>query len=291
MDFFAVSVYFYEKQRKNMRDQAVLLSAVGAFEKQFGCRLCLHDYTGHLPKDVLPTYHLNPFCTGLKKSNPRLDPVCYSFDRNNVQDVLAKDPRPFLKHCPCGMTEAVFAVLLEHRLLGCVFAGPYAPADMGTVALSAPKLFQRPRNAARLPPVPKALDAFYAYGELISLEIARRAFLNPVLPSTEKETVQAFLDTDFSRNKGLDDIAAILSLSPARASERIHKLFGKGFTALLRERRLEAAKQLLRYSCFTIETVALRCGFRSGEYFHRVFHRECGMSPKEYRTAHAPPEV
>lgn len=274
-----------------MRNQTLLSNAVKAFEKQFSCRLCAHDYTGRFPEDVLPTFHLNPFCTELKTRHPSLHRICLFFDRNSVQELLAKNQRPFLKYCHCGMIEAVFPILSEHKLLGCIFAGPYSPEGAGAVALSGPKQFYHARNASRMSPVPKDLETFYAYGELIAMEIAHCITQNRAVPSTEKEMIQAFLEGNFSLNKGLDDVAAVLSLSTARASERIKKLFGKGFTALLRERRLEAAKQLLQHSCFTIETVALRCGFRSGAYFHRVFHAECGMSPLEYRTAHALPEV
>ena len=86
-----------------------------------------------------------------------------------------------------------------------------------------------------------------------------------------------------ARSAGLDELAEALSLTPARASEAVRKLFGSSFCALLREKRLEKAKLLLRNSAFTIDSVARRCGYRDGAYFHRVFRKAAGVTPLRYR--------
>ena len=54
-----------------MTDHDTLKNAVTVFERQFRCRVCLHDYMDKLPRGILPLYHLNPFCTGLKKKRPQ----------------------------------------------------------------------------------------------------------------------------------------------------------------------------------------------------------------------------
>ena len=64
----------------------------------------------------------------------------------------------------------------------------------------------------------------------------------------------------------------------------VRKMYGKTFTQLLTERRLENAKWLLRNKAlFTISKIAMVSGFRSTPYFHRVFLRAEGVTPSEFR--------
>jgi transcriptional regulator GlxA family with amidase domain len=47
--------------------------------------------------------------------------------------------------------------------------------------------------------------------------------------------------------------------------------------------RVERAKQLLARTTFSVESIAQLCGFASGPYFHRVFKRASGGTPRSYR--------
>lgn len=49
--------------------------------------------------------------------------------------------------------------------------------------------------------------------------------------------------------------------------------------------RLENAKKLMRYSFLSVEECALRSGFSSVQYFCRLFKKETGISPGEYRKS------
>ena len=82
-----------------------------------------------------------------------------------------------------------------------------------------------------------------------------------------------FFRTRHRQNVGLDDAAELLGLTPARASEKIKREFGRNFAVLLTEHRLKTACLLLENSMFTIEQIARQSGFSCGSYFFRLFTR------------------
>ncbi len=274
-----------------MNNRIYFKHAAAVFEEQFHCRLCLHDYTGRLPHDLLPSYHLNPFCTALKLHRKKVDRQCVAFDSGMVQERLSATHAFLVKRCPCGLLEGVFPVLSDDRLAGCIFAGPFRDGQRkktDSVTLeSAVMNFDRAEVAEVLPALPRNLKRFQVYGELLAGFLPLLAEeQQSVLPLGEREQIERFLEQNFHRNIGLSDIAELLSLSPSRASDRIRKIFGRGFCLLLREYRLNAARKLLARSCFPVEMIAARCGFTDGAYFHRIFHRETGMTPVTYRAQH-----
>jgi AraC-like DNA-binding protein len=53
----------------------------------------------------------------------------------------------------------------------------------------------------------------------------------------------------------------------------------------LQRYRVNQAKSLLKDSQKTIMEIALEVGFSDSGYFSRVFHRETGMSPEQFRRS------
>lgn len=95
--------------------------------------------------------------------------------------------------------------------------------------------------------------------------------------------VREFLQAHYCDEIGLADVAGYLGLSESHCSREISRRFGVSFSHLLREFRLRVARRLLAEESLTVREVADGAGFRDANYFSRVFHREYGMSPREYR--------
>ena len=89
-------------------------------------------------------------------------------------------------------------------------------------------------------------------------------------------------------NLSLASLAESLGVSSQQLSELINTRLGTGFSRYVRERRVEAAKELLGAApTQSILSVSLDVGFKSQSSFYAAFKEVTGMSPGDYRKANS----
>lgn len=81
----------------------------------------------------------------------------------------------------------------------------------------------------------------------------------------------------------VERIAAALYISPSHLSRSFRKRIGMTPLNYIRNCRVNLARNALITSGDNIEEIALRIGFQDSKYFSRVFKKETGLSPREYR--------
>lgn len=98
--------------------------------------------------------------------------------------------------------------------------------------------------------------------------------------------VTAFLMDHFSKDIGLEEVAAVANLSPSAFCRYIKQRTGKTYSRLLNEVRVGQACKLLINSDFNISRICYDCGYGSVTNFNRQFKRLRGMTPSGYRCQH-----
>jgi AraC-like DNA-binding protein len=92
-----------------------------------------------------------------------------------------------------------------------------------------------------------------------------------------------FMKTHYKEPISRDRLAGLLSLSPAYFSTMFRKRTGYSPVQYLTKIRLDEAKRLLRSTRIPVADVAAETGFADSFYFARVFAKETGLSPSEFR--------
>lgn len=97
------------------------------------------------------------------------------------------------------------------------------------------------------------------------------------------ELFEAYLQEHFMENLSLDDLAEYFQLTPAYCSALIKEQTGNSFSRGLLQMRIDHAKRLLEQDERKIYEIALETGYQDVKYFNRVFKKETGVTPVEYR--------
>ncbi len=85
------------------------------------------------------------------------------------------------------------------------------------------------------------------------------------------------------KNASLTEAAKLLHYDFYWLSHEIRNRTGKTFTEHLQEKRLSQAAFLLKNTFLSVEDIALAVGYENKSYFHRIFNKKYGVSPKKYR--------
>lgn len=80
------------------------------------------------------------------------------------------------------------------------------------------------------------------------------------------------------------EVATLCSMSPSRFCREFKALFNVTFVEYLADYRMEQAKRLLANPSISVGDVAVAVGFSDPSYFTRVFKRQEGIAPSEYRA-------
>ena len=81
----------------------------------------------------------------------------------------------------------------------------------------------------------------------------------------------------------LTEAARMLHCDVAWLSREVKRRTGRTYTELLQERRLQQAAWLLEHTHQRVSDIALSVGYENVSYFHRIFQKRFGQSPKKYR--------
>ncbi|MPM57197.1 putative response regulatory protein [bioreactor metagenome] len=101
-------------------------------------------------------------------------------------------------------------------------------------------------------------------------------------PDPFVELVQ-YIDSHYNEHLSLEYLAKRFFLSPNHCSRLFAQRKHTTFTRYLMGCRLEAARQLLQRGDVPLHEIAAKVGFPDYFYFSRVFKKEFGMAPKDYR--------
>ncbi|MBR3165181.1 MAG: helix-turn-helix transcriptional regulator, partial [Lachnospiraceae bacterium] len=84
-------------------------------------------------------------------------------------------------------------------------------------------------------------------------------------------------------NLSLDEMSKAVGISAPYLSGIFSEVNKDGFLAYLSSYRVEQARKYLTETTETVAEIGKKCGFNSAQSFSRVFRKQTGMSPGQYR--------
>ena len=125
-------------------------------------------------------------------------------------------------------------------------------------------------------------------GTLLFKEMLRKYCLLVKKYSTKEysffiQKVISRIEADFTADQSLKTHADLLGISPSYLSSLFKKETGITLTEYVNQRRIEYSIFLLNTTNMQIQTVALNCGIPDINYFTRLFKKQIGKTPSEYK--------
>jgi ligand-binding sensor protein/AraC-like DNA-binding protein len=257
-------------------------------------------------EEVSDLYHFTPFCQ-LMRQDPEMSQRCRMSDRCGGLEA-SKSNQPCIYRCHAGLTDFSIPLLISGHLVGFVLCGQVRVHD--TVALPSVQEcissawrtdYQFTENFEKIPVVD--FDRLISSADLLKmivdnylkqqLEVVmfkehagatiERKTNAPSQHDSKMKKALRYIDSHYSDDLRLEDVAAMVYLSPYYFSKIFKKYQGIGFNAYVNQLRMQSARQMLEQSDWPIATIARNLGFSQASYFCKVFRQTYRITPQAYR--------
>ena len=109
--------------------------------------------------------------------------------------------------------------------------------------------------------------------------------VKPSFNASLQQNMLDYIENNYQNEIGLDDIANVVNISRSQCSKLFKQYTDQSPINYLNNYRLEKSREYLRNSDKSISQIAFDCGFNEQSYYSRLFLREYGCTPLEYRKA------
>lgn len=92
-----------------------------------------------------------------------------------------------------------------------------------------------------------------------------------------------YIQENYAREISLDDVSREVNVSPYYFSKLFKEEVGRNFIDYLTELRIEKAKEMLLDQTMTVKEAGARAGYADQNYFSRIFKKQTGMTPRQFR--------
>lgn len=110
-----------------------------------------------------------------------------------------------------------------------------------------------------------------------------------VLPQVNMEeaplitALKEYLTIRCEENVRIEEICHAFGYSKSFLSRLFREHTGLSLAEFARKRKIERAKELIRQNELNFAQISARLSFENPQYFSRVFRKECGMTPSEFK--------
>ena len=126
----------------------------------------------------------------------------------------------------------------------------------------------------------------YVYQLLYTMAYSTNIYV-PHAYSDERITrIIQYINENFNRITDIDQIAEHFFISKYHLCRFFRKNLGIPLVAYLNTIKITQACTMMKQGCSNMTQIAMECGFNSSSYFCKVFKKERGISPTEYRKKH-----
>ncbi len=171
-----------------------------------------------------------------------------------------------------------------------VYENPVLDRLQGKIAVRAraqvEKLLTRLKLDAGLRGDLRVLDAKAALMELIRLLASEVTEIEQPHSKTISEAIE-YISTRYSEPITIGALVRSSGMSRAAFFAAFKREAGVTPLQMMTDLRIEKARLFLMLSEFSVAEIGRLCGYQDNAYFTRVFSRQEGMTPSEYRRAHA----
>lgn len=250
----------------------------------------LHDVTGltlqvpelKLKPDQL--VHHGSFCRFAKLRGRNI-----RCSQNKARSIFIASQRnkPVWGCCPFGIWDMAFPLKNQGRLVAVLYLGYFlgqhelSPVEGKTFTGTQPP----PITPAKIRALRSAGELLIANATLILEQWVRAGgdLNEPRSDSFYRGATERFIAANYTEHVSLGNFAAQLQVHPHYLGKMILRSCGENFARLLRRRRIEQARLLLRVTTSRVTAIAYETGFQDSNYFSTIFRREVGCCPLAYR--------
>jgi AraC family transcriptional regulator len=106
------------------------------------------------------------------------------------------------------------------------------------------------------------------------------------IPMPRIKRVLDYVEAHLHQNIHLSDLASVAAMSPYYFARLFKNSTGITPHQHVVQRRIDRAKEMLRYSQMSILEIGVRVGYADPKHFRTLFRRAVDASPNEYRAKH-----
>lgn len=127
--------------------------------------------------------------------------------------------------------------------------------------------------------------------DVLIIQLMRRNNFNfeiepSILLNRECLKIKRYLDANYMKDITLDNLASLFHLNKYYMSHAFTKYCGCSPISYLCQTRIQASKELLINTSYSITEIAYSTGFSSQSYFAQCFQKTCGITASAYRRIH-----
>ncbi len=267
-----------------MKNQEIV-TVLEELNKISGFRISLHDKDYHEIAAYPET--MNAFCSFVN-ADPKEHEWCVGCDKTACL-MAEKSHETYIYTCRFGLIEAVSPLYNFGTLTGFLMMGQVVKnaEDKKIAKRALSKIAYPPENYDELVNDITAVDESMidSYVRIMTIcaeyLTAKNAVTSP--KSSVPERAKKYIEENITQNFGISDICEYLDCSKSTLLTGFKRTYGITVNTYITQRRLDRSAEMLSGSKKSICQIASECGFSDQSYFSKVFSKQYGIPPSEYR--------